>query len=57
MLPFDIFRFILCDSADIYSSLDVSLDDSATEALEEQNQKKKQLLTEIDFAELVEKVY
>ena len=48
-----IFRFILCNSEDIYSSLDIDCDDSASEALELQNQKKKELLKEIDFSKFV----
>lgn len=49
------YRFILCESSDIYMSLDSSHDDSAAELIEEQNKKKRDLLKEIDFAKLVER--
>jgi len=50
-----LFRFILCNSEDIYSSLDVDCDDSVAETLELQNQKKKELLKEINFSKFVVK--
>lgn len=48
-----VFRFILCDSDDIYLSLDVDNDDSAAEVLAEHQLKKKHLLEEIDFGKYV----
>ena len=47
-VPLMFSRFILCDSDEIYMSLDGSSDDS--EAIEELHQKKKRLLDEIDFS-------
>ena len=49
-----LFRFILCESDDVYLSLDAAdVDDSAVEAQEQQNAKKAKLLKEIDFHKLV----